>query len=230
MHVTPRQSAREQILRDLTRIGREQLASVGAASLSVRAVTRDLGVSSSAVYRYVRSRNEFLTLLLVDGFTELADAVDAAVDPLTSPRQRFLALGRAVRAWALQEPATYALIFGSPVPGYDAPGEQTTIPGTRVIYALVGILDDAHQKGELAAAPAPTDVGLDADLVRIRAGLSVSLPDDLLVRGVLVWSALFGAVSFEVFGQYGPDTFSNPAALFEHHLNLLAATAGFSVT
>ena len=41
-------------------------------------------------------------------------------------RGRFLAIGRAVRAWALREPATYALLFGSPVPGYQAPAERTT--------------------------------------------------------------------------------------------------------
>ena len=45
-------------------------------------------------------------------------------------RGQFIALGRAVRSWAIREPARYGLLFGSPVPGYDAPGEQTTGPGT----------------------------------------------------------------------------------------------------
>ena len=51
----------------------------GAAGLSVRAVARDLGVVSSAIYRYVRSRDDLLTLLVVDGYDELGDAVDAAL-------------------------------------------------------------------------------------------------------------------------------------------------------
>ena len=81
---TPRQRARAQTLQDITRIGRTHLATEGAAALSVRAVARDLGVVSSAIYRYVRSRDDLLTLLVVDGYNELGDAVDAAeaqVDP-----------------------------------------------------------------------------------------------------------------------------------------------------
>jgi hypothetical protein len=95
-------------------------------------VARDLGVVSSAVYRYVASRDDLLTLLVVDGYDELGDAVDAAVarvDP-ADHRGRLMAIGRAVRTWAVAEPATYALLFGSPVPGYHAPAERTTGPGT----------------------------------------------------------------------------------------------------
>src|SRR6188768_2046007 len=76
---TPRSRAREQTMRDIVRIGRQHLATDGAAALSLRAVARDLGVVSSAVYRYVESRDELLTLLVVDGYDELGDAVDAAV-------------------------------------------------------------------------------------------------------------------------------------------------------
>src|SRR5690349_14169419 len=138
---TPRERAREQTLQDITRIGREHLAAVGAAALSLRAVARDLGVVSSAVYRYVGSRDELLTLLLVDAYNDLGDAVDAAVEsvPADDFRGRFRALAGAVRGWALREPARYGLLFGSPVPGYQAPAERTTAPGTRVVISLVQI-------------------------------------------------------------------------------------------
>ncbi|MFZ2172548.1 MAG: WHG domain-containing protein [Rhodococcus sp. (in: high G+C Gram-positive bacteria)] len=227
MTATPRERAREQTLQDITRIGREHLAAVGAAALSLRAVARDLGVVSSAVYRYVKSRDELLTLLVVDGYNELGDEVESAVESTADPRQQFLALGRAVRDWALREPARYGLLFGSPVPGYHAPGERTTTPGTRVIYALVGIFDRAHRAGTLTSADSPPiDDVLAADLARVRAELGLDLPDQALARGVLVWSAVFGAVNFEVFGQYGTDTFTAPDALFEHQLAVLAETAG----
>ena len=118
-------------MRDIVRIGRAHLATDGAAALSLRAVARDLGVVSSAVYRYVASRDELLTLLVVDGYDELGDAVDAALAQVDRADHagRMVAIGRAVRAWALAEPATYALLFGSPVPGYEAPAERTTGPG-----------------------------------------------------------------------------------------------------
>ncbi|HEV8178020.1 MAG TPA: TetR-like C-terminal domain-containing protein [Gemmatimonadales bacterium] len=98
-------------------------------------MARDLGVVSSAVYCYVANRDELLTLLLVDAYSELGDAMDTAVNALPEGDfdGRFRALGRAVRTWVLREPARYGLLFGSPVPGYQAPAGQTTPPGTRVI-------------------------------------------------------------------------------------------------
>ncbi|GAA1780525.1 TetR/AcrR family transcriptional regulator [Pseudarthrobacter sulfonivorans] len=230
---TPRERARAQTIADIVRLGREHLATHGAAALSLRAVARDLGVVSSAIYRYVANRDELLTLLLVDAYNELGDEVGAAVgaEPEQDYAGRFRALGLALRTWALREPARYGLLFGSPVPGYQAPAGQTTTPGTRVIYSLVGILDAAYRAGELTPPPARAAVvpsALAADFDAIRAGLGLAVPDSLLANGTLVWTSLFGAVSFEVFGQYGADTFSARDELFAHHLAVLAAMAGFT--
>jgi AcrR family transcriptional regulator len=226
---TPRDRARDRTMREIVAIGRQHLAEHGAAALSLRAVARDLGVVSSAVYRYVKSRDELLTLLVVAGYDELGDAVDAAVAAVREDRhrERFLALGRAVRTWALAEPATYALLYGAPVPGYAAPGERTVVPGTRVPRTMLEIAAAAHAAGELSAPPrARVTKELASGLDGIRSQFDVDLPDAVLVRGVLVWSAVFGAVSFEVFGQYGPDRLGDPGALFEHHLATLADDLG----
>ncbi|WP_079581928.1 TetR/AcrR family transcriptional regulator [Arthrobacter sp. 31Cvi3.1E] len=228
---TPRERARAQTLVDIVRIGREHLAVHGAAALSLRAVARDLGVVSSAVYRYVQNRDELLTLLLIDGYNELGDEVDAAVAAVPDGdfAGQFKALGRAVRHWALREPASYALLFGSPVPGYQAPGERTTVPGTRVIFRLVGIFDSAQRADVLDARVGPAVVippALAADLEAIRSELKLSVSDPSLARGVLVWTSVFGAISFEVFGQYGQDTFKARDELFEHQLSVLQGVAG----
>ena len=216
-------------MRDIVRIGRLHLATDGAAALSLRAVARDLGLVSSAVYRYVASRDELLTLLVVDGYDELGNAVDAAlekVDRSDNPA-RLVAIGRAVRGWALAEPATYALLFGSPVPGYHAPAERTTGPGTRVVGRLVEVLEDAWQSGALSPDDAPlAPRRLSRDLARVRRETGLSAPDVLVARGVHVWASLFGCVSFEVFGQYGADTFTEPGDLFEHHLRVLVEVVG----
>jgi len=228
---TPRERARARTVADIIRLGREHLALHGAAALSLRAVARDLGVVSSAVYRYVESREELLTLLLIEAYNELGDAVDTAVAavPEGDFGGQFGALGRAVRGWALREPSRYALLFGSPVPGYQAPAERTTGPGTRVIFALIAILDGAFRAGQLAP-PGPRSpavaAGLAGDLARIRAESDLAMPDELLARGALAWTSLFGAVSFEVFGQYGEGTFTARAELFDHHLAVLAGVAG----
>ena len=119
---------RDDVTRRVLQIGRRHLTEYGAAALSLRAVTRDLGMVSSAVYRYVESRDELLTLLVVDAYTELGDVVDARLAELHRAAwdTRVLAVCVAVRAWAVREPARYALLYGSPVPGYEAPGERTT--------------------------------------------------------------------------------------------------------
>ncbi len=215
--------ARERTMHDLIRIGRAHLATEGAAGLSLRAVARDLGVVSSAIYRYVRSREDLLTLLVVDGYDELGDAVDGALAAVAADayRSRFVTIGRAVREWARAEPATYSLLFGSPVPGYHAPAERTTGPGTRVINALVTLYSQAHAAGALQAAD-PTFEDRAADLGEVRSQFDPSIPDELIVRGVLAWTAMFGCVSFEIFGQYGADTFEDVADLFERQLELLA--------
>lgn len=232
---TPRERARAETISEIVRIGRAHLVESGPAALSLRAVARELGVVSSAVYRYVRNRDELLTLLVVDAYNEVGDAVDAAVSgktdgPDATCRASFFALGRAVRMWALREPSRYALLYGTPVPGYDAPAEHTNAPGTRVIVALVRIVAGAHSDtggaGTATVEPDRMPTALAADFARIRGEYGWDLQDDALARAVLVWSALFGAVSFEVFGQYGPGTFTDPAALFELHLAHLADVAG----
>ncbi|TJY72524.1 TetR/AcrR family transcriptional regulator [Arthrobacter sp. CAU 1506] len=246
---TPRERAREQTISDIVRIGREQLSQVGAAALSLRAVARELGVVSSAVYRYVGSRDELLTLLVVEAYNELGEAVEHAVAAAgdRDAGARFRALCRSVREWGLREPARYALLFGSPVPGYQAPAERTTGPGIRVVVALVRMIDDAYRAGELTFDPEGAGVyparhkpgrqgsaqqetalpgPLHHDLAAIRREFGLAAPDDLIARGTLVWTALFGAVSFEVFGQYGRETFTDAGSLFEHHLDVLANILG----
>ncbi len=225
---TPRDRARLHTMAEITRIGRAHLAEHGAAGLSLRAVARELGVVSSAVYRYVRSRDELLTLLIVDAYTELGDAVDAAVAGAAGPREQFRALANAVRDWATREPARYALLYGSPVPGYAAPPEQTIQPGTRVIRSLIGIYERAHRHGDLRPGATPAiPESLRADFESVRAEFRVDIPDALIARGVLVWAALFGVVGFEVFGQYGADTFADRRALFEVHVDTMLTTLGF---
>lgn len=226
---TPREQARARTMADITRLGREHLTTYGAAGLSLRAVARDLGVVSSAVYRYVPSRDDLLTLLVVDAYTELADAVAHA--EAGRPREdlpgRWHALAGAVRDWALAEPGRYGLVFGTPVPGYHAPAELTTGPGTRVIALLLRLAADAEAAGARPTGPSrPVSASLRADAERARTAFGVAISEPMLTAAVLAWVALFGAVSFEVFGQYGEGTFTQPAELFTALVDLLAGALG----
>ena len=73
---TARERVRAEITREITNAARAQLAASGAAALSLRAVARDLGMVSSAIYRYFASRDELLTALIIDGYNAIGAAVE----------------------------------------------------------------------------------------------------------------------------------------------------------
>ena len=147
---------------EITDAARRQLAEVGASALSLRAVAREVGMVSSAVYRYFPSRDDLLTRLIIDGYDEVGAAAEAADAPDAPPRDRWLAVCRAVRAWARSHPHEYALLYGSPVPGYRAP--QDTVPAAaRVALVLGRILGDAAASGALPPADGARDPALVSD-------------------------------------------------------------------
>ncbi|WP_410619942.1 TetR-like C-terminal domain-containing protein [Amycolatopsis sp. cmx-8-4] len=55
----------------------------------------------------------------------------------------------AARAWAVREPSRFALLYGTPVLGCQAPGEQAAGPGTRVVAAPGRLAEDAWRTGKL---------------------------------------------------------------------------------
>jgi AcrR family transcriptional regulator len=198
-------------------MGRVHLARDGAAALSLRAVARDLGVASSAVYRYVDSRDELLTRLIIDAFTALGDAVDAALAESHDPMERFTVIAVTVRGWALAHPHLYALIYGSPVPGYKAPGERTIEPGTRVVMRLLEDLADLAARPDGPEFPASEHTAAGRALETLLADPAVAaydIPPALLSRGLAAWNLVLGAITAEIFGQYGPGFVSDPEAHF----------------
>ncbi len=205
---------RAAIEAEVLRVGREHLGRYGAAGLSLRAVARDLGMASSAVYRYVASRDELLTRLIVTAYDAMADAVEAALVALpqdAGPDRRFRTIAEATRAWARANPHEYALIYGSPVPDYHAPAERTNAAGTRVPGLLIGVLG--------GLSDTPPDTPADA------AALGETLDDpffdgsDLTAgavrRGFTAWTLVIGIVSAELFEQFGADTISDWDAFFD---------------
>src|SRR6476619_476241 len=186
---TARDRVRAELTDEITDAARRQLAEVGAAALSLRAVAREVGMVSSAVYRYFPSRDDLLTRLIIDGYDDLGAAAEAADVPAAPPIERWLAVCRAVRAWALAHPHEYALLYGSPVPGYQAP-EDTVPAASRVGVVLGRILADAAHSGALPAASGERDPGLVSDeAVAVLGGEHPSLDEGVRVRALLAWSS-----------------------------------------
>jgi AcrR family transcriptional regulator len=197
-----RERVRTEVTAEITTAARRQLADVGAAGLSLRAVAREMGMVSSAVYRYFPSRDDLLTRLIIDGYDDLGAAAEGADDPAKPPAERWLAVCRAVRAWARQHPHEYALLYGSPVPGYRAP-EDTVPAASRVGIVLGRILGDAARDGALPTSTGERDPSLISDdAVAVLGGDHPSIDEPVRVRALLAWSSLYGTISFELFGHF----------------------------
>ncbi|MFE9994631.1 TetR/AcrR family transcriptional regulator [Streptomyces avermitilis] len=197
-----RARARTEVTAAIKGEARRQLAAEGAARLSLRAVARELGMVSSALYRYFPSRDELLTALIIDAYDSLGEAAEAAhakVSDAANHAQRWVAVCEAVRGWALAHPHEYALIYGSPVPGYVAP--DTTVPAaSRIGLVLVGIVRDAHRGPGVVGSRLPAE--LEPEARRMAADLAPDLPPATVVALVAAWAKLFGLVGFELFGQF----------------------------
>jgi AcrR family transcriptional regulator len=201
---TARERARAELTREIKQEARRQLAAHGAQGLSLRAVARELGMVSSAIYRYFPSRDELLTALIIEAYDALGAAAEAASagPPPADMRGRWRAACHAVRDWALAHPHEYALIYGSPVPGYQAP-RDTVAPATRAVRVLGDLLAGAGPEMRDVAGPAPA---LPPELARQSAlvadAIAPGVPPAVIARALTAWTQLFGMISFELFGQF----------------------------
>ena len=174
-----------------------------------------------------------LTMLIIDAYDSLgaaAEKAECAVDR-ADYLGRFLAVCHAVRGWALAHPHEYALIYGTPVPGYAAPAD-TIGPASRVSIVLVGILIDLTAAGEAPSAP-PLDPAVSASIAPLHDFAGGLVSEDLMLRGLAAWSGLFGTVSFELFGQFHNVVASGAKArraFFEHQMRQVAQHLGLDGT
>lgn len=182
--------------------GRRHLAEVGPAALSLRAIARDVGVVSSAVYRYFPSRDDLLTALIVESYDELGDAVEAADTTADTGdlADRFRALCHAIHDWARAHPHEYALVYGSPVPGYAAPDTTVTSAG-RVTGAFLRLAAESEAAGLAVADTRPLTDAEQSALEPVRDAIGVPLADERLLRWLMAWHTVFGHVSLELFGH-----------------------------
>lgn len=221
-----RARARRELTAAIKAAAHRRLADGGAAALSLRAIARDLDMASSAVYRYYASRDDLLTALVIDAYNDLGQAAETALSALADsrPAARWVAVCRAVRSWALAHPHAYALIYGTPVPGYRAPAD-TIAPASRVGLALASVVAEAGRSGQITAAQCPVaePVGRDAD--QLAAALDLQLPREVVTAVVAAWAQLFGLVSFELFGQF-ENVVTARDAFFDRAAEELARSIG----
>lgn len=222
---------RAALIEAITTTANEQLLEVGPAQLSVRAVARELGMASSAIYRYVSSRDELLTMLIVNAYDDMGDYVEARATRVSDHRKRWRTIGIACRQWALDERQRFALIYGSPVPGYAAP-QDTIAPATRIPNLLIGILQEASVEIDVPAFSARVERSLKPALSGMRDWSDVGIShfsDGAFAIGVMAWTHIIGSISFELFGHRDNvvgDSQADRRAYFEFELDVLADLLG----
>ncbi|MBB2933580.1 AcrR family transcriptional regulator [Amycolatopsis bartoniae] len=219
---TARDRARAELTQEIKDEARRQLAEVGAQGLSLRAVARELGMVSSALYRYFPSRDSLLTALIVDAYNAIGEAAEKADDPAERPRTRWRLIWQATRAWARQHPHEYTLIYGSPIPGYQAP-QDTVAPAARVALALAEVAVTAPLEPAFPGPALPDELADQARRLAELLGKDIAPAD--VSRLLIAWTQLFGALNFELFGQYVGS--ADPAdALFAHTTDQMADFLG----
>jgi AcrR family transcriptional regulator len=222
-----RERAREEITAAIKEEARRQLAVDGPSRLSLRAVARELGMVSSALYRYFPSRDDLLTALIIDAYDAMGAAAEEALAAArdADPVERWVAVCRAVRDWAVAHPHEYALVHGSPVPGYAAP-DDTVTPASRVPFALIEVIREAQRAGRLGAPAQPAlTAPVQADAGRVAAEVAPDLPVATVATLVAAWAQIFGLVSFEVFGQFN-RVVEAPGPFFDLAAATVAAQVG----
>ncbi|MEU8815303.1 TetR/AcrR family transcriptional regulator [Actinoplanes sp. NPDC048796] len=210
-----RARVRAEMTEEIKAVAKRHLVTDGA-NLSLRAVARDMGMASSAVYRYFASRDELLTALIVDAYNAVGEGAERAAATGTGDLDRFLRATHAVRDWALANPHEWALIYGSPVPGYQAP-QDTIGPATRVILLIAGIVRDAYLAGRVAERE-PITGGYADELGRVAEQYTPGAPARLVAAAMSAFIHLGGAISAELFGQLKNSVDEDRRGFFEYQM------------
>ena len=203
MKTNRRERLREATYTEIKTTAWKQIAKLGAPSLSLRAITREMGMTPPALYRYYKDRNDLVAALVEEAFGSFADALEAARDACKPDDHvgRFRAIGHAYRIWATKYPQRFSLIFGTPIPGYQISGN----PGTaaqRSFLILVGVVGEAYQAGRFNLHPdyealTPT---LEARFEVYRQ-MGLPYPPIVMQMALASWSWIHGLTTLEVLGE-----------------------------
>lgn len=207
---SPRERYREQVRVEIKAHAWTQVATAGAATLSLNGIAREMGISGPALYRYFRNRDELITELVLDAYRDLSATCQDAAARGGAPREKLTAVAAALRRWALAAPHRYLLIYGTPVPGYHAPPEATALAATLMTILLGVFTESGPEDGPVSPAAAELDRHL-AGHPPWADGPPASA--DAPRRALAFWTRLHGVLSLEVAGHFAGMGF-DPALLY----------------
>jgi AcrR family transcriptional regulator len=227
-----RQRLHDATAEEIKTVARGLMTREGTASVNLRAVAREMGMTPSALYRYFPSRDAILTALITDAYDAVGEAVERAVQEAPADRSStgILAAVHAFRRWALDHPQEYGLIYGTPVPGYEVPAEDTLEAAMRTNAVLLGELARAVAM-DMIRLPAPESIpeslrGMLAEMASQPEKAEINLPPAGWAVACQFWVVLYGAINAEVFGHMPPSVPDHAAAFFDHTMRRTLAVIG----
>lgn len=197
----------------------KQIAKFGAPTLSLRAIARELKITAPAIYNYFRDRDALVTALVIDAYTSLGDWQVEARNAIPEGQlvEGLRAIGMAYRRWALTHPQRYLLIFGTPIPGYEAPMPEVLPSAARSLSALVSVIDALRVNGRLQAADFPQIKKGHEQQFEIWKSYAGNHDILSLSVAMIVWSRVHGLVSLEIAGDMPPFGVDG-AALYRYEI------------
>jgi len=227
---TRRARQRQATVAEIKALARAQLAGGGTGAVNLRAIAREMGTASSALFRYFPSQADLISELLADAYAAVAGAVAAAVDacPPGDHAGRWAALCHAYREWSLANPAEFALTHGTPVPGYQAPVQATGPAAARTITTALGVYAAAVQAGaadpDRSAIPAGIQTGpLWASIL---AGQAHDYEPRLAGIILTAWASVLGYLSAEIFGSL-TALVADTGLLYRAHIRAVMTGMGY---
>ena len=207
------------------------LAEQGAAGVSLRAIAKRMGMTAPGLYHYFGSINDLITALILDAFTQLAEAVEKADADVASRdgAERLAAVAHAWRRWALDHPIDFQLLYGNPIPTYEQPTDTTYPAARRSFIVTANIFAQAIERGEIELPkeyrrlPSEIEHSLDA-LTGVEGH---DLPRHALYLAAISWARLHGHIMLELFHLIQP-VIGDVDALFDHEVKALIRQVGFT--
>ncbi|NJK81188.1 MAG: TetR/AcrR family transcriptional regulator [Chloroflexaceae bacterium] len=219
-------AAREEI----KTTARQLMAEEGTAAISIRAIARRMGITAPGLYRYYKNRDAIITALIVDAYTALGDALDTVLQsfPAGQYAHQFIAVAEEYRRWALAHPVDYALIFGNPIPGYQAPPEVTSPAAQRALSPFGAIVQAAWEAGELhpRLPDAPIDEELHCQLAAWTDRSGYTFPPHITQSFLRGWGQVQGLTTLELYGHL-QHLLDAPGRLFRAETEAYVRQLGF---
>jgi AcrR family transcriptional regulator len=191
-----RERRRATAIREILDAAEEQIAVDGPAGLSLRSIARRLGMTVQALYHYFPGRDALITALITEAYHDLADAVGAG-------EPDFVTAAATYRTWALANRARFQLIYGTPLPRYQAPLDGGTTDGARRFATVfVRALFGEFSNEQLARTEvSPLSPALKAHFAYLPTESLGGLPPNAVALFISMWGHVHGLVVLEVFGH-----------------------------